>query len=71
MVEESTLRVKLDFEYFSEIQEESLQLSLEGGLSLTHKGFNFCPDEVCLSPIDLKHRELTVFAVQKGQLIYS
>ena len=43
---------------------------MEGGLSLTLKGFSFSPDETCLDPIDIKQKELTVFAVQKGQLIY-
>ena len=71
MVEESALRVKLDFEYFSEALEENLEISLEGGMTMTLKGFSFCPDEACLNPFDLKQKDLTVFAVQKGQLIYT
>ena len=58
-------------EYFCEQKEETLEISLEGGFSLTGKGFDFQPDEVSMDRIDFKFNDFTVFATQKGTLIYT
>ena len=58
-------------EFYSEEKNETLELSLEGGISLIAKGFNFQPEEASMDPFDLKFNDFAVFATQKGQSIYA